>query len=690
MAFRKGYKFHGVHYNTPGVYSFVKSDMVDVKKDGAKNIAILGKAKGGIPKNIMVIDDPEIAKEVVKGGPLLTAMLKAYDPVIDTKQGVELGGADQIFVIRTNDATKAKTPVYQSREVEAKIGKVVSTLHPSTTGEVTTSGAFSGEENKTFKIVITSEGTKDIAEAKYKVYAAGEEVGAEYTLDSTENTTDKELGDGAKVSFKAGKYTNGDTFLIPCTKAVTVYEYVYTIESKDWGEECNFISHKLDDGEVLGTKTLTIYGAKSDTYEVFENVGGAFDIRYKGNQQYAAMSIVSDGKGNAIKLQTYIGADEENAIVDLDIDLDQEQFKSVKQLALYIASYENYEINTVATVNSDLNVNDLDVLEKVSIKEQCGITAVLRDLEKTTAYQSRFVEIKASNREVVNYENYDFVQLLGGSEGQEAQSYIPFLDEIAKYDIDYIVPLTDDMSIIAECREHVIEMSERKGKERRLVCGAGNGLSALQAIKNARTLAHGRVQYFGVGHYDFDKKLYPAYITAAMHAGRAAFLGVESATNDTYKMLKPERTFEGRDRREMIDNGVMFFDEEVSDHNHKLFYPKLVWDYTTYTDKNDTLQVERSTGAIADQLSKDTRKRLDKILTGKLTPTGVLETARNAVLSILKDYQRKGIIVAYRNLEAKKERDKVYFRCEIAPATPTNFTFVDFLFYDQAIELDTI
>lgn len=691
MAFRKGYKFHGVHYNTPGVYSFVESNMIDVKTEGAKNIAIIGNAKGGVPRSLMVLDDPEIAKEVIKGGELLTAMLKAYDPVTDTKQGMELGGADLIFAIRTNDATKGQTAVYQSKEEEGKIGKVVSTLHPSTTGKLTTAGAFTGTDNKTFKVVITSDGTNDIANCTYRYFVVGgAESEADIKLDSTENTTNKVLEDGVTISFEAGNYTKGDTFLIPCTAAVTVNEYVYTVESKDWGAECNLISHKLDAGEVDGTKMFTVHDAKTDAYEVFEDVGGAFSIQYTGTQAYAAITIVSDGKGNAIKLQTHIGTNETNAIVDIDVDLTTEQFRSVKQLALYLASFENYDVDVVPTVNTELTVNDLDFAEKVSIKDVYPVTAVLRDLEKTTLYQSRLVEVKAINREVNSYNDYDFVQLLGGSEGLDPKTYVPFLDEIAKYDIDYIVPLTDDMAIIAECREHCIEMSERKGKERRLVCGAGNGLSALQAISNARKLAHGRVQYVGTGFYDRNQKLYPAYIAAAMHAGRAAFLGVESATNDTYNILKPEKTFEGRDRREMIDNGVIFFDEEVSDINYKLFYPKLVWDYTTYTDVNDTLQVERSTGAIADQLSKDTRKRLDKILIGKLTPTGVLETARNAVLTILKDYQKRGIIVAYRNLTAKKVRDRVYFRCEIAPATPTNFTFVDFLFYDQAIELETI
>lgn len=690
MAYRKGYKFNGLHVNTPGVYTKVISDMINLKTDGAKNIAIIGEAKGGKPHEIMFIDDAEIAKEVVKGGELLTAMLKAYDPVSQTKVGLELGGADLIMAIRANEATKAKTAVTQSKEVEAKVGQVVVSKAATSTGKVTVDGKFTGNENKTFKITIISEGTKDQAAAEYRVDVLGEEE-SDKILKVSEALTKKEIADGVSVTFAEGTYTKDDSYLIPCTKATKVDEYVYTIESKDWGEENNLISHQLENGTEPGTKMLTIHDSKNDEYEIFDDIGGAFSIQYTGQEKYAAMTIVADGKGNAIKLQTYIGADENSAIVDLDINLDPTQYKSIKKLAEDISAYENYNIKTVAVINSELNVNDLDFAEKVDIKTDLyNVTAVLRDLQKTTKFQSRLVEINVVNREVSNYENYVAQPLQGGSEGKTPASWIKLLDELGRYDIDYIVPLTGDMEIIAECREHCIKMSETKGKERRLVCGGYAGQSPLRAMADVKKLAHPRVQYFGFGAYDLDGKLLPPYIVAAQHAGRAAFLGVESATADVYKILGPENTFEGKDRRDLIDNGVMFFDEEVSEFNHKLFYSKLVWDYTTFSDYDDPLLVERSTGAIADQLSKRIRKELDKFLTGKLTPEGVLESARNRVLSILKEYVKDGIIRAYRNVTMKQIKDKVELSFEVAPNMVTNFTFVDITFYQQDLDLGTI
>lgn len=692
MAYRKGYRFHNNHYNTPGVYSFVESRMKDYKEDGAKNIAFIGESRGGIPHELMLIDDPEQAKELLKGGDLLTACLKAYDPVADTKIGVELGGADLIFAIRSNAAKKAQSVVNQNKEVEATVGEVVSSTHKLTTGVITIDGQYTGEENKTFKITVEADGTQDMHDCFVYVEVLGENqepVKIDPSIDQKEQLP---LGDGLTFHMSVGKYTNGDTFYIPCTAKVTELEYVFTMESADYGEDCNLITHALEEGTEPGTKALTVKNNLTDEVEFFDNIGATFSIQYTGAENYAAISITPDGKGNAIKLQTFIGDNEETAIKDLDIDLNPVEIRSIKQLANTIRYYENYEVRESKLISPDLSVEDLDFATKENIKEEYQLTAVLRDLQKTTKYQSKHVEVTLINREVSNYNDYDERSLIGGSEGLPVTSYEKFLDLISEYDIDYVVPLTDDMHIIAECREHVIEMSEKMGKERRLVCGAGNGLSARQAINNAKRLSHPRVQYVGTGFYDLDKfgnaHLYPAYILAAQHAGRAAFLGVESATADVYNMLEPERTFEGSERTDVINNGVLFFNKVNYHVNNKKFYAKLNQDYTTFTDENDPLYVERSTGAIADQLSKEVRRELDKMLTGKLTPTGTLESARNKIISILQDYEKRGIILGYGVVNVKKVRDKTHIEFEVAPTQVNNYTFIDLVFTNQDIILD--
>lgn len=698
MAFRKGYSFHGIHRNTPDVYSYVTSNMKVEKTNGALKMALIGNSLGGKPGEIIFIDDPEIAKETLKGGDLLDAALRAYDPVSNTKDGVELGGADLILAIRANNATRSKSEVYQAKEVPATIQDVVSTKHPNSTGKVKlTEGAeYTGEENKTYKIVITSEGTKDLVEASfdYMLASDGEVINDKpLLLSQAQNTTGFELGDGVKVDFEEGKYTEGDSFLIAATAPVTTTEFVYTIESRDYGKLNNYIQHKLEEGTDPGTKKLTIYDSKNDEYEVLDNLGSAFEIKYTGDEKYASLTIVPDGKGNSIKLQTLIGESEEAAVIDLDFDLNQSEFRSIKALAQEISAYENYEVTLAPVINPTLTVNDFDFVEKEDIKEkEFHISAVLEDIKKGTKDNSRLVEVNIINREVSNFNDYEFTNLKGGSEGKDPLSYDKFLKEIAKHDVDYVVPLTSDLPILAETRQHVIDLSTREGKERRMVAGLGNQTAVGNAINIAQRLASDRVQLIGTGMWDYDEnrepKLYPAYILAAQHAGRAAFLKEESATNDTYKMIEPEKTFEGKDRRDLINNGVMFFDQVVSDVNYSQFYSNLVWDYTTFTDYNDPIYVERSTGAITDMISKEGRKVLRKILVGKLTPTSVMETAKQAIISMLQEKKKQGVINAFKNIKLSKHADVVNITMDIAPAEVTNFVFVDFNYYRQDIVVE--
>ena len=81
MAYRKGYNFHEHFVNTPGVYSQVKSDMRLKKYNGALNIAIMGPSLGGKPGETIWLNDDQDARDILKGGDLLDACIKAYDPV---------------------------------------------------------------------------------------------------------------------------------------------------------------------------------------------------------------------------------------------------------------------------------------------------------------------------------------------------------------------------------------------------------------------------------------------------------------------------------------------------------------------------------------------------------------------------------------------------------------------------------
>lgn len=111
--------FNGELLTIPGAYSKIDTSLMNSKTDeGAKIIAIVGESKGGEPSSIQFLSDPASAKKILKGGDLLKACQKAWNPVSKSKQGVPTGGANIIAAIRTNAATKSSTSLKNSENKE--------------------------------------------------------------------------------------------------------------------------------------------------------------------------------------------------------------------------------------------------------------------------------------------------------------------------------------------------------------------------------------------------------------------------------------------------------------------------------------------------------------------------------------------------------------------------------------------
>lgn len=68
---------------------------------GANVLAIVGEATGGQPKTVQWFTDPSYAKAILRSGPLLQAIQRAYDP------SAEVSGAYMVAAIRVNPATQS-------------------------------------------------------------------------------------------------------------------------------------------------------------------------------------------------------------------------------------------------------------------------------------------------------------------------------------------------------------------------------------------------------------------------------------------------------------------------------------------------------------------------------------------------------------------------------------------------------
>lgn len=587
--------FNGELLTVPGAYSTVDTSLMSTKGDnsGAKIIAFIGECTGGEPATVQFFNEPTAAKKTLKSGELLKACEKAWNPVSKTKEGVKLGGANMIAVIRSNQATKSAYKVYKDDEV---------------------------------------------ADNKLQL----------------------------------------------------------TFESLDWGENT---AHqiKMADGSLNGTKKVVIYDQSNGNYETLDNIGNLFTINYTGDQPYSELNVYLDGS-NAMYFQTKIGADEGSAVEDIKIKLDNNVFKSMKALILQLQSYENYVVSAVNTYNTKLKVTDLDYVAKANIKLEGGqsvhrVTAVYADLKSKLDTSSQLVELSQYDKSQGEIENFDYVTLEGGTKGVSPASWLEYFDALSNFDITYIVPLTSDVSIHAELASHINTLSGSLGKERRGVVGGLNNETIAETLARARDLASDRIQVVHGGFWDYNSdnelELYPPYLLAAQHAGRAAFLeDGESATHDVYRMTSPEYKLERTEITQLLEGGCLAFEFVLGKNSVNQSYVRLVQDLTTDTTSTDTVHTERATGALADSINKEIREELDNLLTGKRTSTSDLTSAKNKVISVLFNRKSKNHIVDYKDVYITKTGTVTTIDYSVAPAEPNNFTLITAHYYSETISAD--
>ena len=581
--------FNGAVLAVPGAYSAIDTSGMATKNDttGSKTVAIIGECTGGEPGAVQFFTDPVSARRTLKSGYLMKACEKAWYPVSATKEGVSIGGANMIVVIRSNRATKSG-------------------------------------------------------------------------LDIIKTNLDK-----PQIAF----------------------------QSKDWGKNNNH-QIKIQEGTATGTKMLTIYDQVNNLYENFDNLGRLFSLGYIGDAPYAELNIYKDNNG-IMWFQTKIGNDANSAEEDLMIQLDPNVYKTMNNLITELQSYDQYQLVT-SNYNTTIPVNEFDFVSQRNIKataeiQAYNITAVYADIARTLSATSRLVEVIFYDRSQGAIGNSDgYLYFSGGTEGTSPASWVEYFDALSNFNIDYIVPLTGDASIHAELTEHVNTLSGTMGKERRGIVGGNIQETVAQALQRARGINSDRMQLVYGGIYDVSEsntlELYPPYILAAQHAGRAAFLpDGETATHDIYRMSAPEYQLEAQEVTQLLQGGCLAFEYVLSGNSTSQGYVRLVWDLTTDTYNTDSIHTERGTGQLADSINKEIRVALDKLFTGKRTSVTDITSAKNKVISILSTRLRDGFIVAFRNVYVTKTGGTTYVDYSVAPAEPNNFTLITGHFYSETL-----
>lgn len=473
--------------------------------------------------------------------------------------------------------------------------------------------------------------------------------------------------------------------------STTINDGQLVISSKDWGANTAF-QVKLQDGTVKGSKKLVTYDQVNGTYETIDNIGALFTLKYTGNQKYAEVNIQPSDDGYSY-LTTKVGEDAGTATEDIKIKLDRIKIKSIKTLIGEIQAYENYQLIIPGNYNPRLKVTDLDEVSALDITSAQPITALYADMKSKLENSSQLIELTSFDASKGKIENFDYITLEGGTEGVSPASWVKFFDALSNYDIFYIVPLTGDKAIHAELIAHINELSGSMGRERRCVLGGNIGETLLETIDRSKTAAFDRVQVVYGGFWDYDSNneltLYPPYILAAQHAGRAAYLeDGEPATHDVYRMAAPEYKLERNEITQLLQNGVLAFEFVLGKTGTSQSYVRLVQDLTTDVLSTDTVHTERATGALADSINKQIREELDDLLTGRKTTSSDLTSAKNRIISILDDRKRKNQIIDYKDVYVTKSGTVTEVDFSVAPAEPNNFTLITAHYYSQDISAE--
>ena len=498
----------------------------------------------------------------------------------------------------------------------------------------------------------------------------------------------------------------GGANMIACIRSNKATKSTYSVKKQD-AEKAQLVFHskdygddtahqiKIQDGSLNSTKKVVIYDQSNGTYETYDNIGNVFTINYTGEEAYAELNIYVDGS-DAMYFQTKVGADKDTAVEDIRIKLDKNVFKTMKALIAQLQSYENYVVSASNTYNTRLKVTDLDLVTAGEIKLDSGdtafrVTAVYSDLQFKLANVSQLVELVEFDKSQGAIENFDYVTLTDGTRGVSPASWLEYFDALSNFDIFYIVPLTSDVSIHAELASHINTLSASgMGRERRGVVGGENGETVVETLGRARDLASDRIQVVHGGLWDYNTsselELYPPYILAAQHAGRAAFLeDGEAATHDVYRMSAPEYKLERTEIAQLLEGGCLAFEFVLGKNSTSQSYVRLVQDLTTDTTSSDTVHTERATGALADSINKEIREKLDDLITGKRTGVGDLTSAKNRVISVLSDRKRKGHIVDYKDVYVTKTGTVTTVDYSVAPSEVNNFTLITAHYYSETI-----
>jgi len=216
-------------------------------------IALIGEADGGKPGEVIAIDDPALAKEAFRSGPLADAIRLAFDPSNDARTP---SGAFRVLAYKTNASTQSST---QLAGDEAVVADTVAAASTATVINLTTGGLTVGAHVGRWLQHVTSGEIRRI------------------TANAASSVT----------------VSPGFSFVPATSDAVNVLYSQLVVTSKDYGEHTNQVAVEVEEGVTAGTFVATV--TFEDIVEQSGDLGGSsfLNIRYAGGAVLDSGTVLS-------------------------------------------------------------------------------------------------------------------------------------------------------------------------------------------------------------------------------------------------------------------------------------------------------------------------------------------------------------------------------------------------------------
>lgn len=648
--------FNGQQIIKPGVYSRVDpTSLTPVEYGATGRIAFVGTSVGGPPVTatmnsasntpgpVMWMNDPSLAKSVLKGGDLLNASKFAWNPSPDQN------GADLIAFVRVNPATQA------SLTLKDGSSNACLTLTSKDWGAWTNNIQVSiGNGTTSGKVVSLACYQYNIQEGG--VGTSADNLGNAFTLQYTGNATSAALTITNSLSAPAaptlGASTTGGSLATG-----TVYVKITALNAS--GETAASAEASVAVTGPTGSVTVSwtaIPGASKYNVYASNTAGAELFVGQATGTSYTITALPSSGAAapttnTTSKNLNVVLTGQTDGSQNIDICLDpakDNRYTTLQAVVNYLAGLTGYTASLLGA--GAMNSTYLDPVTSQNIKTAYTATAQLGAIIYWINTYSQLVT--AAQASSTNYNppanTNGFINLAGGSDGTPSNiDWQNALTVLRKQDVQFVVPLTDNASVHAMFDAENKYLSQNGLAYRRGFYGGALGETDAQVLTRAQNLNSDRAVLAPVGFYQYDAlgnyTLFPPYMLAALFAGIAA--GADSVTapltNKNINVLALERLLSQASILSFLQGGVAAVDARKKGGYY------IVQGITTSISQTNEYYQEFSVGRAVDYV----RQMLDDALSiypgqasnGATTVASMIATA-TSVLQAAKD---NGIIAGF-------------------------------------------